>query len=39
MLRLDEVIKPWKSAALNDDINLYSFWNEAAFRTKSGTWE
>ena len=28
MLRLDKVIKPWKeSAALNDHINLYGFWN------------
>src|SRR5712692_5231009 len=37
MLRVDEVIKPWKeSAALNDHINLYGFWNETAFLTKSG---
>jgi type IV secretion/conjugal transfer VirB4 family ATPase len=37
MLRLDKVIKPWKeSAALNDHINLYGFWNESAFLTKSG---
>ena len=37
MLRLDKVIKPWKeSAALNDHINLYGFWNETAFLTKSG---
>src|ERR1700683_4464536 len=37
MLRLDNVIKPWKeSAALNDHINLYGFWNETAFLTKSG---
>jgi len=37
MLRLDKVIKPWKeSAALNDYINLYGFWNETAFLTKSG---
>jgi len=37
MLRLDKVIKPWKeSAALNDHINLYGFWNQAAFLTKSG---
>ncbi len=29
MLRLDKVIKPWKdSAALNDHINLYGFWNQ-----------
>src|ERR1700678_1038305 len=37
MLRLDKVIKPWKeSAALNDHLNLYGFWNETAFLTKSG---
>jgi type IV secretory pathway VirB4 component len=37
MLCLDKVIKPWKeSAALNDHINLYGFWNETAFLTKSG---
>ena len=37
MLRLDKVIKPWKeSAALNDHINLYGFWSETAFLTKSG---
>jgi type IV secretion system protein VirB4 len=37
MLRLDKVIEPWKeSAALNDHINLYGFWNETAFLTKSG---
>src|SRR6204780_213277 len=37
MLRLDKVIKPWKeSASLNDHINLYGFWSETAFLTKSG---
>jgi type IV secretory pathway VirB4 component len=37
MLRLDKVIKPWKeAAALNDHINLYGFWNESVFLTKSG---
>ena len=37
MLRLDKAIKPWKeSAALNDHINLYGFWNETAFLTKNG---
>jgi type IV secretion system protein TrbE len=37
MLRLDKVIKPWKEAgALCDHINLYGFWNESAFLTKSG---
>ena len=37
MLRLDKVIKPWKEAAsLCDHINLYGFWNETAFLTKSG---
>jgi len=36
MLRLDKVIKPWKeSAAFNDHINLYGFWSETAFLTKS----
>jgi type IV secretion system protein VirB4 len=37
MLRLDKVIKPWQeSAALNAHINLYGFWNQSAFLTKSG---
>jgi type IV secretion system protein VirB4 len=37
MLRLDKVITPWKeSAALNDHINLYGFWNETSFLAKSG---
>lgn len=37
MLRLDKVLKPWKeSATLNAHINLYGFWNETAFLTKSG---
>src|SRR5438132_2349056 len=37
MLRLDHVIKPWKeSEALNSQINLYGFWHEQAFLTKSG---
>ena len=37
MFRLDKVIKPWKeSATLNDHINLYGFWNETTFLTKSG---
>jgi type IV secretory pathway VirB4 component len=37
MLRLDKVVKPWKeSAALNDHLNLYGFWNETTFLTKSG---
>ncbi len=37
MLRLDKVIQPWKEAAsLNEHINLYGFWNETAFLTKSG---
>jgi len=37
MLRLDRVIKPWKeSAALNAHINLYGFWNNTTFLTKSG---
>ena len=37
MLRLDRVIKPWKeSAALSAHINLYGFWNDTTFLTKSG---
>src|ERR1700722_18517337 len=37
MLRLDKLIMPWReSAALNDHLNLYGFWNETAFLTKSG---
>ena len=37
MLRIDRVIKPWnESGALNAQINLYGFWNEEAFLTKSG---
>ena len=37
MFRLDRVLKPWKEAdALNDHINLYGFWNERTFLTKSG---
>ena len=37
MLRIDKVIRPWKeAAALSDHINLYGFWNETAFLTKSG---
>ena len=37
MLRLDKIIKPWReSAALSDHINLYGFWNETTFLTKSG---
>ncbi len=37
MFRIDRAIKPWKeSAALNAHINLYGFWNETTFLTKSG---
>src|SRR5215469_9445096 len=37
MLRIDKIIKPWKEAAApGDHINLYGFWNETAFLTKSG---
>lgn len=37
MFRIDKVVKPWReSAAFNDHINLYGFWNETAFLTKSG---
>jgi type IV secretion system protein TrbE len=37
MLRIDKAIKPWREAdSLNNHINLYGFWNETAFLTKSG---
>jgi type IV secretion system protein TrbE len=37
MLRLDKITKTWKHAAtLSDQLNLYGFWNETAFLTKSG---
>jgi len=37
MLRIDRLIKPWKeAAALSDHINLFGFWNERTFLTKSG---
>lgn len=37
MLRIDRLIKPWKeAAALSDHINLFGFWNEWSFLTKSG---
>jgi type IV secretion/conjugal transfer VirB4 family ATPase len=37
MLNLAQVIKPWKEAdALSAHINLYGFWNETTFLTKSG---
>ena len=37
MLSLSRVIKPWKeSDALSAHINLYGFWTETAFLTKSG---
>lgn len=37
MLRLDKIIRPWKeSGAFCDHINLYGFWNETTFLTKSG---
>jgi type IV secretion/conjugal transfer VirB4 family ATPase len=37
MLNLSRVIKPWKEAdALSAHINLYGFWTETAFLTKSG---
>ena len=37
MLRLDRVVKPWnESGALNAHINLYGFWNDEVFLTKSG---
>src|SRR5215471_15038901 len=37
MLRLNRITKSWKeSAALNAHINLYGFWNDTTFLTKSG---
>ena len=37
MLRLERVLKPWmESGALNAHINLYGFWNDEVFITKSG---
>ena len=37
MLTIAKVIKPWKeAAALSEHINLYGFWNETTFLTKSG---
>lgn len=37
MLRIDKIVKPWReAAALNDHINLYGFWDEATFLTKTG---
>ena len=37
MLNLSRIIKPWKEAdALSAHINLYGFWTETTFLTKSG---
>jgi type IV secretion system protein VirB4 len=37
MLNLSKVIKPWKEAdSLSAHINLYGFWTETTFLTKSG---
>ena len=37
MLNIARVIQPWKEAdALSAHINLYGFWTETAFLTKSG---
>jgi type IV secretion system protein TrbE len=37
MLTISKVIKPWKeAAALSEQINLYGFWDETTFLTKSG---
>jgi type IV secretory pathway VirB4 component len=37
MLSMARVLKPWhESGALNAQINLYGFWNNEAFLTKSG---
>ena len=37
MLRIDRILKPWnESGSLNAQINLYGFWNDEVFLTKSG---
>ena len=37
MLNIAKIIQPWtEAAALCDHLNLYGFWNETAFLTKSG---
>ena len=37
MFRLNEIVKDWKqSGAFQSHINLYGFWDEATFLTKSG---
>ena len=37
MLRLAKIIKPWTEAgSLNANINMYGFWDETTFLTKSG---
>jgi type IV secretion system protein VirB4 len=37
MLNLQKIVKPWKeSGALNAQLNLYGFWNQTTFVTKSG---
>jgi type IV secretion/conjugal transfer VirB4 family ATPase len=37
MLRLAKIIKPWSEAgSLNANINMYGFWDETTFLTKSG---
>ncbi len=37
MLRLEKVIKPWIDAgSLNANVNLYGFWDDTTFLTKSG---
>lgn len=36
-VQLDKIIKPWKEAdSLNASLNLYEFWDETTFLTKSG---
>lgn len=37
MLRIGTILKSWTDAAsLNDNVNLYGFWNDTTFLTKSG---
>jgi hypothetical protein len=37
VLRINRILKPWnESGSLNAQINLYGFWNDEVFLTKSG---
>jgi len=40
VLRINRILKPWnESGSLNAQINLYGFWNDEVFLTKSGIWD